>query len=171
MNKVDGRRISAAEAYLTAAVRARPNFTLRAETLRAPRALRAASARSGSRSRARSGIERIEASSVILCAGAINTPGILLRSGVGPDREVRRLKCEPVLDAPAVARRLLDHPGTGIFVLGRALWGGLRAPDHADRVSLLVRRLQSPRGHAAAAGVVHDVPGQAAAVRPGHAGR
>jgi choline dehydrogenase len=54
-----------------------------------------------------------------LCAGALNTPGILLRSGVGPDREVRRLQCEPVLDAPAVGRRLLDHPGTGTFALAR----------------------------------------------------
>lgn len=118
MNKLEGRRISAAEAYLTPTVRARPNLRIRPDTLvrrvlfRGRRAF-ALEVQEGD------DIERIETSNVILSAGAINTPGILLRSGVGPDREVRRLQCESVLDAPAVGRRLLDHPGTGIFVLAR----------------------------------------------------
>ena len=118
MNKLDGRRISAAEAYLTATVRARPNLQIRPKTL-VRRVLFDGKRASAVEVQGPAGVERIDAGSVILSAGAINTPGILLRSGVGPDREVRRLKCEPVLDAPAVGRRLLDHPGTGIFVLAR----------------------------------------------------
>lgn len=118
MNKIAGRRISAAEAYLPPRVRARPNLKILPDTLVRRLVFQNKRARAVEIESKR-GIERIEASSIVLCAGAINTPGILLRSGVGPDREVRRLGCEPVLDAPAVGRRLLDHPGTGIFVLAR----------------------------------------------------
>jgi choline dehydrogenase len=118
MNKLDGRRISAAEAYLTASVRARPSLQIRPDT-HVRRVLFDNKRACAVEVEAPAGVERIEAGSVILCAGAINTPGILLRSGVGPDRELRRLQCEPVLDAPAVGRRLLDHPGTGVFVLAR----------------------------------------------------
>jgi choline dehydrogenase len=83
-----------------------------------------------------SGIEAVHARAVIVCAGAINTPGILLRSGIGPDREVRRLQCEPVVDAPAVGRRLLDHPGTGIFVLAR---NGFRVDHQAPIIQTVYR--------------------------------
>ena len=118
MNKIDGRRISAAEAYLTADVRARPNLTLRPDThvrrilFENKRAVAVEIEVGGE-------VSRIEAGRIIVCAGALNTPSLLLRSGIGPDREVRRLQCEAIVDAPAVGRRLLDHPGTGIFVLAR----------------------------------------------------
>jgi choline dehydrogenase len=118
MNKLNGRRISAAEAYLTATVRARPNLHILANTSVRRVLFRNKRAHAVELDGPR-GTEPIEASHVILCAGALNTPGILLRSGVGPDREVRRLQCEPVHDAPAVARRLLDHPATALFVLPR----------------------------------------------------
>lgn len=118
MNKLDNRRISVAEAYLTAAVRARPNLRIRAGA-HVRRVLFENKRACAVEVESAHGTERIEAGTVILCAGAIATPGLLLRSGVGPDREVRRLACEPVLDAPAVGRRLLDHPGSGIFVLAR----------------------------------------------------
>jgi choline dehydrogenase len=118
MNKVDGRRISAAEAYLTPDVRARPNLRVQPDTL-VRRVLFQGRRACGVEVEDARGVARIDADAVLLCAGAINTPGILLRSGIGPDREVRRLQCEPLLDAPAVGRRLLDHPGTGMFVFAR----------------------------------------------------
>ncbi|MET0388798.1 MAG: GMC family oxidoreductase N-terminal domain-containing protein, partial [Polyangiales bacterium] len=118
MNKVDGRRISAAEAYLTAAVRGRDNLSIRSSQL-VRRVLFTGKRATAVEVENAGVVERIEAAHIVLCAGALNTPGLLLRSGVGPDREVRRLQCEPVFDAPAVGRRLLDHPGTGIFVLAK----------------------------------------------------
>jgi choline dehydrogenase len=118
MNKLAGRRISAAEAYLTPHVRARDNLGIRPDTL-VRRVLFENGRACGVEVEGVHGIERIETAAVILCAGALSTPGILLRSGVGPEREVRRLGCAPVLEAPAVGRRLLDHPGTGVFVLAR----------------------------------------------------
>ncbi len=135
MNKLDGRRISAAEAYLTAPVRARPNLHLRPET-HVRRVLFENKRAHTVEIEGPRGVERLEAASVILCAGAINTPGILLRSGVGPDAEVRRLQCEPVLHAPAVGRRLLDHPGTGIFVLPRR---GVKVDHEAPLLQTVLR--------------------------------
>jgi choline dehydrogenase len=60
-------------------------------------------------------VETITTSRVILSGGAINTPSILIRSGVGPRDLVERLGVELVADVPAVAARLLDHPGAAIF--------------------------------------------------------
>ena len=59
-----------------------------------------------------------------------------MRSGIGPDRDVRRLQCEPILDAPAVGRRLLDHPGTGLFVRAR---GALRVDRKVPIVQTVLR--------------------------------
>jgi choline dehydrogenase len=118
MNKLDGRRISAAEAFLGASVRARDNFRLRPETL-VRRVLFRNRRVIGVEVQGRNGIETIATDRVLLCAGAINTPGILLRSGVGPRADVERLGCELVADVPAIGRRLLDHPGTAIFLRPR----------------------------------------------------
>jgi choline dehydrogenase len=119
MNKLDGRRISAAEAYLTAETRARPNLTIRARTLVRRVLLRDRRVHGVEVLREDGAVETIAADEVILCAGALNTPGVLLRSGIGPAREVARLQCELVIDAPAVGHKLLDHPGSGIFALAK----------------------------------------------------
>lgn len=54
---------------------------------------------------------RIEADDVVLAAGAVGTPEILLRSGIGPAREISRLGLTPVVDLPAVGAGLRDHIG------------------------------------------------------------
>jgi choline dehydrogenase len=51
---------------------------------------------------------------VILCAGAIHTPAILLRSGIGPADELRRLGITVTADLAGVGRRLTEHPS--VFV-------------------------------------------------------
>lgn len=120
MNKLDGRRISAAQAFLSPDVRARDNLRLRAGcTVR--RVLVRDARVQGLELQTETGVERILARRVVLCAGSINTPGILLRSGIGPGDEIARLGCEPVALLPAVGRRLLDHPGAAIFLRPRWL--------------------------------------------------
>ena len=47
---------------------------------------------------------------VILCAGAIASPKLLLLSGVGPADELRSHGIEPVADSPGVGRNLQEHP-------------------------------------------------------------
>ena len=59
------------------------------------------------------GGERIEATTVVLAAGAYFTPSILLRSGIGPEDELRRHAIPLVAPLP-VGEALLDHHGTGI---------------------------------------------------------
>lgn len=122
MNKIDGRRVSAAEAWLTAEVRARPNLTIQAET-HAVRVLFDGTRCTGIEVLHRGEVQRIEADRVVLCCGALHTPGVLLRSGVGTRADLDRIGVEPVADLP-VAQRLLDHPGAAFFCLARpAIWG------------------------------------------------
>jgi choline dehydrogenase len=51
----------------------------------------------------------IEAGRVVVCAGTYGSPAILLRSGIGPDPELRALGIETKLDL-AVGKNLHDHP-------------------------------------------------------------
>ena len=46
----------------------------------------------------------------ILCAGAIDTPRLLLLSGIGPSKQLRDLGIRVVQDVPGVGENLLDHP-------------------------------------------------------------
>lgn len=58
--------------------------------------------------------ERVTADSVTLCAGAIGTPPILLRSGIGPADELAALGIPVVADRSGVGRHLRDHTQIGI---------------------------------------------------------
>ncbi|MDD9938188.1 MAG: FAD-dependent oxidoreductase [Myxococcales bacterium] len=118
MNKVDGRRVSAAEAFLSERVRARESLTIRSET-RVRRVILRDRRVVGVEVEGSGGLERIETDRVLLTAGAIATPGILLRSGLGPRDDVTRIGVDPVVNLPGVGRRLLDHPGFAIFLRPR----------------------------------------------------
>lgn len=54
---------------------------------------------------------------VLLTAGAINSPQLLLLSGVGPAAELRDVGINVKLDLPGVGRRLNDHPDTVVQYL------------------------------------------------------
>jgi choline dehydrogenase-like flavoprotein len=105
-----GRRSSAAIEYLRPALR-RPNLTVRTRAL-ATRILveggRATGVEyvdgnGGARDTARAETE------VLVTAGAIGSPKLLLLSGIGPADELRVLGIEPVHDLPGVGRNLQDH--------------------------------------------------------------
>ncbi|MBK5414347.1 choline dehydrogenase [Pseudomonas sp. TH31] len=49
---------------------------------------------------------------VLLTAGAINSPQLLLLSGIGPAAELRALGLNVIHDLPGVGKRLNDHPDT-----------------------------------------------------------
>lgn len=118
MNKVDGRRMSVARCYLTPPVRARRG--LRIQPLTTVRRVLVEGRRvTGIEVEVQGRVLAIESRRVVLCAGATATPGILLRSGIGPRRSVERLGVDVVMDLPAVGARLLDHPGVAIFLWPR----------------------------------------------------
>ena len=81
----DARRASVPMVYLTPAVRARPNLTLRTGVHVA--ALHLEGARiTGVTVDQDGATTRIEAGCVILCAGALHSPAMLMRAGIGPAR-------------------------------------------------------------------------------------
>ena len=46
---------------------------------------------------------------VIICAGAISTPQILMLSGIGPKDELKKINVPLILDLPGVGKNLMDH--------------------------------------------------------------
>ena len=141
MNKVNGVRQSAARCYLTRAVRARKQLRIRPDTL-VRRVLFDGRTVRGVEVETKDGrVETILARRVILCGGAIATPGILLRSGIGARRSVERLGVELVADVPAVAARLLDHPGAAFFLVPRP---GVSVPTHLIQTMLRFTSKGSP---------------------------
>ena len=107
--KRNGRRCSAAVAHLRPAL-ARENLTLMTDVL-ARRILfdgvRAEGIEFDRRGERR---QAYAAKEVILCGGAINSPQLLMLSGVGPGDDLRALGIEPVIDAKGVGQNLMDHP-------------------------------------------------------------
>lgn len=114
MNKIEGRRISVAEAYLTPKVRARPNLSIRPETL-VRRVLFENLKVKGIEIERGGRVFDLRCERVVLAAGSTSTPGILLRSGIGPTSELARLGVSQIADVPAVGAKLLDHAGCAIF--------------------------------------------------------
>lgn len=56
------------------------------------------------------GSTTISAGRIVVCAGAYNSPAVLMRSGVGPADHLRSLGIPVVCDVKAVGDHLLDHP-------------------------------------------------------------
>ncbi len=51
---------------------------------------------------------------VVLAAGAINTPRLMLLSGIGPAHELRQVGVQPVHHLPCVGKNLMDHLNTNV---------------------------------------------------------
>ncbi|MDU8945092.1 choline dehydrogenase [Ovoidimarina sediminis] len=102
-----GRRWSTANAYLRPAV---ARFGVKILRGLATRVVIEEGRARGVMLRTREGEIRIDATrEVILAAGAINSPKLLLHSGIGPGRALQALGIEVVADRPGVGRNLQDH--------------------------------------------------------------
>jgi choline dehydrogenase len=141
LNVVDGVRINTGMAYLTAAVRARPNLVVRGEAevdsvvIKHNRAVGVKLING----------EFIPAGEVILSSGTFGSPAILMRSGVGPASHLADLGIATVANLP-VGNRLQDHPFFyNVYALkreanamtpaaGAIIWTGSQnaAPDDLD---------------------------------------
>jgi choline dehydrogenase len=107
-NYRDSIRHSTAVAYLMPS-RGRPNLTLLANTL--VTGIRFAGRRACGVQVSRDGqLDEITADQVVLCAGSIGSPQLLLLSGVGPADQVQALGIAPVADLPGVGQHVRDHP-------------------------------------------------------------
>ena len=102
-------RASSARCYLTRPVRQRSNLTILAEATVTNIRFDGLRACGATITRGRETLE-ISAREVILCAGAIHSPAMLLRSGIGPSGDLERLGITPRVDRVGVGRNLQNHP-------------------------------------------------------------
>jgi choline dehydrogenase len=113
-----GRRWSAAAAFLRPAL-GRPNLTLRTHALTTRVLLEGdGSTRAvGVEYRAGGATHRPRAErEVLLCGGAINSPQLLLLSGIGPAPHLRDVGVDVAHDLPGVGQGLQDHPALPVVV-------------------------------------------------------
>jgi 5-(hydroxymethyl)furfural/furfural oxidase len=102
-------RVSAATAYLDAATRTRPNLTILCDTavdrldFVRDRCVGVSTVGGGA-------LEHYRAGHTVLCAGAIHSPALLLRSGVGPAAQLTNLGIPVVSHIEAVGANLQNHP-------------------------------------------------------------
>jgi choline dehydrogenase len=106
----NGRRFSAADAYLRPAL-GRPNLEVRTGVAVLGIELDGTRAVGVRLRKGRRGEEVVRAErEVLLSAGAIGSPQLLLLSGIGPADELRVAGVESRHDLPGVGRNLQDHP-------------------------------------------------------------
>ena len=108
LNNVDGVRISSAIAYLAPA-RHRLNLTIRANCV-VHRVLFDGGRATGVLVESDENVFTVEGQQIILSAGAIGSPQLLMLSGVGPADHLFSLGIAVVVDVPGVGQNLRDHP-------------------------------------------------------------
>jgi choline dehydrogenase-like flavoprotein len=136
MNIRDGRRVSTNDGYLEPA-RGRPNLEVRGGSQVATLVF------DGDRA---AGVRLVDGEQLLLarggevlvCCGAIHSPALLIRSGIGSARELAALGVDPVVDLP-VGHGLQDHPM--LWVPIPTLAGARRSVD--DRVTNCILRYSS----------------------------
>lgn len=121
VNIRDGRRWSPADAFLHPA-KASGNLTVTTESRVATILFKDKCAEgvelvNGERIYARKGI--------VMSAGAIESPALLMRSGIGPANQLKSLGINLIKDAPEVGLNLHDHPVIGVHHAGPASGYGL----------------------------------------------
>ena len=111
-----GERVPTSVGYLTPAVRRRPNLRILTgwlaeritfEGRRATGAVLRPADGSGGR-------DIIAAQTVVVSSGAIHTPAVLMRSGVGPGIDLATLGIPVVADRRGVGRNLMEHPSIAV---------------------------------------------------------
>ncbi len=108
-NNENNQRVSTAVAYLDAATRARTNLAIWPQT-RVLRLLMEGPRASGVELE-RDGVRRIvQAGRIIVTAGALQSPALLLRAGIGPGAELAALGIPVQVAREGVGRNLRDHP-------------------------------------------------------------
>jgi 5-(hydroxymethyl)furfural/furfural oxidase len=102
-------RVSTAIGYLDSAVRSRPNLTILCDA-NVTELLFEGNRCIGAKVVVEGQARVFGASEVILSSGAIHSPAHLLRSGIGPARELAEGGVGVRHDLPGVGKRMMDHP-------------------------------------------------------------
>ena len=108
MNSAHGRRVSTAMAYLGPVVRQRANLSILAET-QVKRLIFEGTRMAGVEAETAGRAATFRARHVIVAAGALHTPALLMRSGVGPGEHLSALGIPVVANVAGVGRNLCNH--------------------------------------------------------------
>ncbi len=134
LNNPNGIRISTAMGYLDQA-RHRLNLTIRPNCL-VHRLIFEGNRATGVELESGGETFTVEGEEIILSAGAIGSPQILLLSGVGPADHLSSLGIPVVLNKPGVGQNLRDHPGVWVTWRTRE---GFELDGLAPRAQLTLR--------------------------------
>lgn len=141
-NTLDGMRMSAAITYLATA-RRRPNLRIASRTHVHRLTWGPQGTCTGAEADTDGRLRRFSAGQVIVCAGALNTPALLMRSGVGDPALLEPLGITVHLGLRGVGENLLDHPGVGIWGIPKPGASRVGEPLH----QALLRCSSSGSGH------------------------
>ena len=153
-----GRRVSSASAFLKPA-RKRENLEVRTGAM-ARRIVVESGRAVGIEAEIDGQLETIRAErEVIVCGGAINSPQLLLLSGIGPADDLARLGIDVVADRPEVGENLQDHLIVGLHYELREPISLVNADGIASALRYLVTRRGMLSSNVAEAGAFLDTSG------------
>jgi choline dehydrogenase len=109
----DGKRVSASDAYLAPALR-RPNLELVTNALVHRVLVRRGRCAGVVYSVDGEMLYAVCRGEVLLAAGTVGSPLVLMRSGIGPEPHLREIGVETILDLPGVGQNLQDHPAAAV---------------------------------------------------------
>jgi 5-(hydroxymethyl)furfural/furfural oxidase len=139
MSNLYDRRVSAAVGYLGATVRQRDNLTVLTDTQVSELLFEDARC-VGVRALVGPTATTFRANEVILCCGAVHSPAVLLRAGIGPVGHLREIGVPVRANRPGVGQRLMDHPSISVAAYLRP---GARKNPHSRRSLHLGMRFSS----------------------------
>ena len=136
-----GERVPTSVGYLTPEVRARPNLNVLTDRI-AERIVFAGTRAIGASLAPTAGgpAALTEASEVVVAAGAIHSPALLMRSGIGPGSDLAALDIPVVVDRRGVGRNLMEHPSIAVSAF---LPRGARVPDDGEHHEQAIVRFSS----------------------------
>ncbi len=143
----NGERCSAARAYLLPHLGTRANLSVETHAM-VSRVLIADGRATGVEFERNGQLQRIAArTEVILSAGALQSPQLLMLSGIGPRAELQRWGIEVVHEAPGVGINLQDHPDFTFAYQARGTEGfGISASCALKMIPQAWRYLRQRRG-------------------------
>jgi choline dehydrogenase-like flavoprotein len=99
------------------------------------------------------GLERIMAGEVVLSAGTVHSPTILMHSGIGPAEQLRQHGIAVIIDSPEVGENLQDHPMVPVRVYVKGDLGYQAAAQGLGSVKAGLRYLVTKDGPASGNGI------------------